>query len=236
MRVVGGSSVIVSADTRAPSVDTPAQPNHIVQFYEDDSYLCDSVAHFIAVGLANGESVCVIATAEHREAFAARLARRGFSVDDAQARGQLVWLDAREMLAKFLVEDLPDWTLFSGIFGGIIDESRRREPLTCVRAYGEMVDVLWRAGNKQAALRLEAMWNELARGRSLSLLCAYVMGNFYRSGDAESFGWQGGQRGRKTLLEAGAGLRRCSRRREQRDQQNGISDQAAADRALDIPN
>jgi hypothetical protein len=41
---------------------------------------------------------------------------------------------------------------------------------------------------------------------------------------------------RKPLLEAAAGLRQYNRRREQRDQQNGILDQAAADRALGIPN
>jgi signal transduction histidine kinase len=183
----GPSSVIVSPTKGAGAADVAAQPNHVVQFYEDDRYLCDSVAQFIAVGLTNGESVCVVATAEHRAAFAARLARLGLGVEEAQARGQLVWLDAREMLAKFLVEDMPDWTLFSGLFGGVIDESRRRDPLAGVRAYGEMVDVLWREGNKQAALQLEGMWNELASSRSLSLLCAYVMGNFYRSGDAQSF-------------------------------------------------
>jgi hypothetical protein len=183
----GPSSVIVSPTAGAGVADVAAQPNHVVQFYEDDRYLCDSVAQFIAVGLTNGESVCVVATAEHRAAFAARLARLGLGVEEAQARDQLVWLDAREMLAKFLVEDMPDWTLFSGLFGGVIDESRRRDPLAGVRAYGEMVDVLWREGNKQAALQLEGMWNELASSRSLSLLCAYVMGNFYRSGDAQSF-------------------------------------------------
>jgi len=168
-------------------LDGPAQPNHIVQFYDDDAFLCDSVAHFIAVGIEAGEPVCVVATAEHRAAFAIRLARRGLSVDHARASGQLVWLDARESLARFLVDGMPDWALFSGLFGHILEESRRRDPLACVRAYGEMVDLLWREGNKQAALRLEAMWNQLASSHSLSLLCAYVMGNFYRSGDAESF-------------------------------------------------
>src|SRR6185503_15422715 len=88
---------------------------------------------------------------------------------------------------KFMVGDMPDWTLFSGVLGEVIDRSRRGDSLICVRAYGEMVDLLWRDGNKQAALRLEGMWNELASSRALSLLCAYVMGNFYKTGDNESF-------------------------------------------------
>ena len=49
-----------------------------------------------------------------------------------------------------------------------------------------MVDLLWRAENKQAALRLEAMWNKFAGAHSLSLLCAYVMGHFFRAGDGAS--------------------------------------------------
>ena len=49
-----------------------------------------------------------------------------------------------------------------------------------LRAYGEMVDVLWRRGEKSAALRLEELWNELQARRSFTLLCAYAMGKFYK--------------------------------------------------------
>jgi signal transduction histidine kinase len=183
----GRPSLIVSPTPEPEPLGAAVHPDHIVQFYEDDAFLCDAVANFLAVGLAAGEPVCVVATPEHRAAFAARLARRGLDIDEARARGQLVWLDAGDTLAKFMVGDMPDWTLFSSFFGGIIELSRRRSPLACVRTYGEMVDLLWRSGNKQAALRLEAMWNEFSASHSLSLLCAYVMGNFYRSSDAESF-------------------------------------------------
>jgi signal transduction histidine kinase len=180
-------SLIVAPTTEADAPSVQAHPNHIVQFYEDDTFLCDSVAQFVGVGLAAGEPVCVVATPEHRSAFAARLGRRGFDVEEARARGQLTWLEASETLARFMVGDMPDWTLFSGFFGSIIEESRRRDPLACVRMYGEMVDLLWRDGNRQGALQLEGMWNEFSSRHSLSLLCAYVMGNFYRTGDAESF-------------------------------------------------
>jgi signal transduction histidine kinase len=181
-------SLIVPSSAPEPEAPGPAvHPNHIVQFYEDDAFLCDSVAQFLSIGLAAGEPVCVVATPEHRAAFAARLARRGLDIDESRARGQLAWLDAGDTLARFMVGDMPDWTLFSGFFGGIIDQSRRRAPLACVRTYGEMVDLLWRGGNKQGALRLEAMWNDFSASHSLSLLCAYVMGNFYRSSDADSF-------------------------------------------------
>jgi hypothetical protein len=90
-----------------------ARPNHIVQFYEDDDFLCEAVAQFLAAGLLEGEPVCVIATEAHREELAARLGRRGLPIDEARARGQLAWLDARETLARFMVGDMPDWRLLT---------------------------------------------------------------------------------------------------------------------------
>jgi hypothetical protein len=50
-----------------------------------------------------------------------------------------------------------------------------------------MVDVLWREGNPQAAIRLEEMWNDLGRSHSFTLLCAYVMGNFFKERHGEQF-------------------------------------------------
>jgi anti-sigma regulatory factor (Ser/Thr protein kinase) len=42
-----------------------------------------------------------------------------------------------------------------------------------VRAFGEMVALLWGAGNVKAAMALESLWNDLAASRQFSLLCAY---------------------------------------------------------------
>jgi anti-sigma regulatory factor (Ser/Thr protein kinase) len=42
-----------------------------------------------------------------------------------------------------------------------------------VRAFGEMVAVLWEAGDVLAAIELEKLWNELADELPFSLLCGY---------------------------------------------------------------
>src|SRR5262249_31356990 len=39
--------------------------------------------------------------------------------------------------------------------------------------FGEMVALLWSEGNMAAALRLEQLWNELARDHAFALRCAY---------------------------------------------------------------
>src|SRR6267143_937207 len=50
-----------------------------------------------------------------------------------------------------------------------------------------MVDTLWREGQPQAAIRLEELWSDLGRARPFSLLCAYVMGNFFKEAHCEPF-------------------------------------------------
>jgi hypothetical protein len=43
-----------------------------------------------------------------------------------------------------------------------------------------MVDVLWQQGQRDAAIRLEVLWNQLAQSQAFSLLCGYAIGNFYK--------------------------------------------------------
>lgn len=49
-----------------------------------------------------------------------------------------------------------------------------------IRVYGEMVDVLWREGNSDGAIRLEILWNQLASAYDFALLCGYAVGHFYK--------------------------------------------------------
>jgi len=164
----------------------PAEHNHIVQFYEAEESLIENVGRFIASGLQAGEPVIVIATPEHTKAFVERVKTLGVDVSAAPT-GQLTMLDARDTLSKFMVGDMPDWERFQEVVGHVILTSRTGRADRRVRAYGEMVDLLWRDGNRMAAIRLEEYWNDIGKDHSFSLLCAYVMGNFYKSGDADPF-------------------------------------------------
>ncbi len=162
-----------------------AEPSHIVQFYESDDFLCGLVADYLAAGIEAGEPLIVFATEEHRDVFRRSLSAKGFDVDRACASEQLWLIDARETLARFMVGAMPDWEQFEDVVGGAIDRGRRRHRRARVRTYGEMVDLLWREGNEAAAIRLEEMWSDLGRDRRPSLLCAYVMGGFYKEGHSD---------------------------------------------------
>jgi ribonuclease BN (tRNA processing enzyme) len=164
-----------------------AHPGHIVQFYEDKEFLFDSVTRFLRAGVSAGQPLVVFATGEHLDAFAARLGRNGYDVDDGCRNGQLTLMNAREALSSFMVDAMPDDERFRSSVGTTIEKVHRIGNGNGVRAYGEMVDVLWRDGNHAAAIRLEELWNELARTHSFTLLCAYAMGNFYKEAHADAF-------------------------------------------------
>jgi hypothetical protein len=149
----------------------PAAGDHFVQVYREESFLFDAVAEYAGTGLRRGEGVIIVATPAHRAAFANRLERDGLDVAQAEGQGQLVLLDAAQTLARFTAGGVPDWQTFHAEIGGVIAKLRLEYPT--VRAYGEMVDVLWRRGERDAAIRLEEFWNDLAKLQTFSLLCAY---------------------------------------------------------------
>jgi PAS domain S-box-containing protein len=159
---------------------------HSVQFYEKEGFLYEVVADFLADGLESGEPVVVIATAAYRGAFAERLSKRGFALDDASAAGRLTFVDAADALSRFMRGSMPDEEKFLAEIGGLIERSVGPDR-TRVRMYGEMVDLLWRSGQSQAAVRVEELWNDLSARYPFSLLCAYPIGNFFKETDAPLF-------------------------------------------------
>jgi len=153
----------------------PSGGDHFVQIYQDEAFLCEAVAQYTGSGLRRGEGAVVIATPSHRAAFVQRLQGNGVAAEAAVQRGQLLLLDAGETLASFTPAGLPDWQTFHSLIGGVIARLRLEYP--AVRAYGEMVDLLWRRGEREAALRLEEFWCDLAGLQTFSLLCSYCMDN-----------------------------------------------------------
>jgi len=144
----------------------PSQGDHIVQTYEDPAFLADAVAEYLGTGLRRGEAAIVIARPQHVAMFRER-------IGTLREPGQLIILDAEETLARFMEGGMPQWNAFREVVGGLIAQVRLQYP--AVRAYGEMVDILWQEGKREAAIRLEEFWNELTRLQTFSLFCAYAM-------------------------------------------------------------
>jgi hypothetical protein len=56
--------------------------------------------------------------------------------------------------------------------------SRARQNEGRVRAFGEMVAVLWANGHNGATVRLEHLWHAFCQSEAFSLFCAYPKSGF----------------------------------------------------------
>jgi hypothetical protein len=167
-----------------PTIVQEAHQHHAVQFYDNEKTLYGTVAGFLGQGLVDEQPAILIATAAHRGPILDELKGRMLDVDHAQRSGDLIVLDADETLAQFMRDDVPSDAAFESTVGDLIRRLLvKRSERTLIRAYGEMVDVLWKDGKPDAAIRLEILWNRLADRFGFALLCGYSMGHFYKQTD-----------------------------------------------------
>jgi hypothetical protein len=161
------------------SLADPDPQTHFVQLYEaDEGALVRNASRFLAAGLEQGNNLVVIATADHRAAILKVITATGADAREAERSGRLVLADAQETLARFMVEGYPDSTRFDGTVGALVRDALARADGSGLRAYGEMVGVLWKARQFPSAIRLEQLWNQLRKSSPFSLFCSYPIDIF----------------------------------------------------------
>lgn len=153
---------------------------HAVRFYDNDKSLSHIVAEFLADGLAAGEPAIVVASPAQRAAIVRELVARHLDVVQLQRSGDLVLLDAEDMLSTFMTNGDADDESFKDGMCEVIKRACRGRTDCTVRIYGQMVDLLWKDGKHKAAIHLEMLWNQLANTEAFSLMCGYAMGHFYK--------------------------------------------------------
>ena len=149
---------------------------HVVQIYENDGVFLDALAGFVIGGINSDECVIVIATQAHLDALDKRLRSFGTYLDQLVHDDRYIPLNAENTLSKFMVNGWPDEALFIKTVSEIVQrggcKGRR------VRAFGEMVAILWAEGKQGATVNLEHLWNNFCTKNSLSLFCAYPKSGF----------------------------------------------------------
>ncbi|WP_373048231.1 MEDS domain-containing protein [Vulgatibacter sp.] len=168
-------------ETSWQELPSPPAHAHGVRFYEEDEALCFAIADYLGAGLAAGETAIAVVTADHAARVRALLAEAGF---DPDAR-RLAILDANALLDRLLVDGMPDPGRFEQEVASVV-AAVAAGGAPRVRAFGEMVDLLWRDGNLPAAIRLEELWNDLSHRHEFALLCAYVVDRFLKDTHGES--------------------------------------------------
>lgn len=153
-----------------------APSSHLLQIYENESVFLNTLEGFVKNGFLSGDSVVVLATLEHIEALELRLQFKGFDLEGLRKKNIYFPFDAASALEKFMVNDWPDEALFRRFIRGILNRVKQEGRL--VRAFGELVVLLWQQGNHGATVRLEHLWHQLIEEEKLKLFCAYPKSGF----------------------------------------------------------
>jgi hypothetical protein len=151
--------------------DEFAACDHCVHIYDDDPAFIDTLEEFATTGLRQGDAIVLIATPAHLAALEQRLAARGFEVDAARERGQYLAFDAADTMSTFIVDGWPVEALFEEMVNKVL--ARARSKHRQVRAFGEMVALMWEQGQCGAVVRLEQLWTGMCHRQAFALLCAY---------------------------------------------------------------
>ena len=184
--VVGGEQ-FVSARFAGQNFSGPSSSEqtgkrriHEVQFYRHDEAFLDSFTRFISGALDAGSAVIVVATESHRRSLHNRLQTLGLNMDVVIEKGIYIPLEVHELLSKIMVNGLPDpgrfWKATSSLIEAATEAAGGKHP--GVAACGECAPLLWIEGKAEAAVRLEALWDDAAKRFGLSILCGYPLKSF----------------------------------------------------------
>lgn len=170
--------------TSQPSFWRDMKPgDHACHVYRDENALLDTLCGFVGGGLWSGESAIVIATDAHLMQMEEMLRETGLDLGHFRATDAYIPLSAELSLAKFMDGGWPDGGRFEAFFNSTILRAQRGG--RSVRAFGEMVALLWARGQYAATVRLEHLWNKSLEREKIRLVCGYPKDGFSR-GHAES--------------------------------------------------
>jgi len=172
------------------SAASPPTPrcDHALQFYEAESYLYSAISSFILPTFFSTESASVIiATRTHLDALEVHLREQNLVPGQLKDRGQLIVLDADEILLAIMPGGSLDVDLFDQYLRKLFPDVQTKFPK--VRVYGELVNILCEQGNYELARQLEVAWERFLSepDRNVALLCGYNMGVFEAEGLSEVF-------------------------------------------------
>jgi hypothetical protein len=162
-----------------------APTEHVVQIYENDEKFLNLLLGFVSAGIEAKDCTIVIGTAIHLASLNEKLALQGFNIDQVIQDGEYVPLDAEDALSKFMVNGWPDENLFNHLISTLI--LRAKSEGKSVRAFGEMVAILWAKEQVGATVRLEQLWNKFCEKEAFCLFCAYPQSGFTQDA-SESLG------------------------------------------------
>jgi hypothetical protein len=162
---------------------------HEVQFCADDAGFLEGFTRFIGSALKAGNAVILVASKLHRDGLLQRLHSHGLDIGAAIEQGRYTPLDVADTLSRFMVNGFPDPARFHEVTSGLIETAAKtnKGQTSRVAACGECAPVLWAEGQPDAAIRLEQLWDQMARTYDIDILCGYPLSSFHRAQDSHVF-------------------------------------------------
>jgi hypothetical protein len=149
---------------------------HLVQMYDEDAGFLDALEGFIAGALRGTEAAIVIATPPHLADLNRRLRAQGIDVERLIGQDRYIPRDAEHTLRLFMRNGWPDEHHFAEVVHGLLGLAKAKGRR--VRAFGEMVAILWAQGHTGATVHLEHLWHALCSEKQFTLFCAYPKSGF----------------------------------------------------------
>src|SRR5688572_5036033 len=131
--------------------------DHFLQLYETKDYLLLSLEDYVSTGIAKGDGVIIIATAEHIKALEKKLSIN-HNLKKLISEQRYRSFDVELRLEQMLVNENIDETLFMESTNELL---RFIKPLQggMVTVYSELVALLWGIGSRKNAFELERLWH-----------------------------------------------------------------------------
>lgn len=155
------------------------EAHHDVSFFDRDDDLSRALADFVGEGLQRRERVLVLATRDHWDRAWTLLAAQDVGTASAVERGDLQFIDARDVIGQIMVDGRVEPARFRALVG-----SQLADVPGPVRVFSEVVSCLAAVGQMEAALEIEAMGHELSHAGGIPVLCAYDLRILGQSSDA----------------------------------------------------
>jgi DNA-binding NarL/FixJ family response regulator len=149
--------------------------SHEAGFYSDESSLLDDYAGFAEAALDAGNGLVMVITSSRRDRLYQRLQASGIDLDRAIKEMRCLWRDVAAALSSFMVDGRVDEARFWNAASALILETARgsmRDPPR-VSACGDCAATLLQDGLADAAIRLEQLWDDVARTYNVDIFCPY---------------------------------------------------------------
>ncbi len=144
---------------------------HSVLFFEEHAEMLRRVVSFVRDGLRNRDFVCLALRPQTRKSVSDALPVGLLA--DAESEGRLLLLDPYASLDLLISGGEVDAVAFETHVADTLRGAKER--FGEVRAYGEIVNILWSRGDVTAALNFERAWSELHEEFAFAALCAYPL-------------------------------------------------------------